>query len=63
MLWILVVILLIIILLLMNVIFCLLKISNQLRLISGHFNVSEKEVVKISDEEIEKELEDEFKKK
>lgn len=61
--WILLFLLIIIILLLMNVVFCLLKISNQLKLISGHFNVKEKETVTISNEEIEKELEGEFKKK
>lgn len=54
--------LLIIILLLVNVVYCLLKISNQLKQISEHFNVKEKEVVTMTDEEIEKELEDEFKK-
>lgn len=56
--------LLIIILLLVNVIYCLLKISNQLKLISDHFNVREKEVeaVIISDEEIEKELEESIRK-
>lgn len=57
--------LLIIILLLLNVVYCLLKVSNQLKMISEHFNVKEKEVevVPLSDEEIEKELEDEFMKK
>ncbi|WP_339253243.1 hypothetical protein NSQ43_04085 [Sporosarcina sp. FSL W8-0480] len=52
----------VIILLLLNVVYCLIKISNQLKLISDHFNVKEKEavIVTISDEEIEKELEDEF---
>lgn len=55
----------VIILLLLNVVYCLIKISNQLKLISDHFNVKEKEavVVTISDEEIERELEDEFLKK
>ncbi|MFS0689691.1 hypothetical protein AB1K89_10650 [Sporosarcina sp. 179-K 8C2 HS] len=54
--------LLVIILLLLNVVYFLSKISNQLKLISEHFNVKEKEVdiVAMSDEEIEKELEDEF---
>ncbi|WP_252504656.1 hypothetical protein [Sporosarcina sp. Marseille-Q4943] len=57
--------LLIIILLLLNVVYFLSKISNQLKLISEHFNVKEKEVevVTMSDEEIEKELESEFMKK
>jgi hypothetical protein len=60
-----IILLLIIILLLLNVVYCLLKISNQLKLISDHFNVKEKEVEidRISDEEIEKELENELLKK
>ncbi|MCM3744883.1 hypothetical protein M3193_12090 [Sporosarcina luteola] len=55
--------LIVIILLLVNVVYCLLKISNQLKLITEHFNVKEKEVVTISDEEIEKELQGGFMKK
>jgi predicted Holliday junction resolvase-like endonuclease len=60
-----VIFLLIIIILLLTVVYCLFKISDQLKLISEHFNVKEKEieVVPISDEEIENELEDEFMKK
>ncbi|MFC5602029.1 hypothetical protein [Sporosarcina koreensis] len=55
--------LLLIISLLFSISYSLSKIIDQLKLISEHFNVKEKEEVVISDEEIEKELEDESKEK
>ncbi|WP_391203852.1 hypothetical protein [Psychrobacillus sp. L4] len=48
-----------VILFVLYVIYSLSTIKHQLKLIVKHLDVKEKEIVKISDEEIEKELEDE----
>jgi hypothetical protein len=50
------------ILFMLYVIYSLSTIKYQLKLIAKHLDVKEKEEVKISNEEIEKEFEDEFKK-
>lgn len=44
------------------VIYSLSAIKNQLKLITEHLDIKEKEIIKISNEDIEKELEGEFEK-